>query len=309
MKREFPFGLPNGWFQAAYSDEVAVGQLVTLEYFGTELVLFRGDDGRARIFDAFCPHLGAHLGFGGRVVGNGVRCPFHAWEFDGEGRCARIPYAKRIPPKAEIRSWPVDEKNGLILVWFDKQGRPPSYEIPVVPEYESDEWTDYFRRDWVIRSRNQELAENIVDPVHFRFVHRTAEIPPTKAWIEDHVLRVHMDYPIAAGEEMQYGSIDAHCYGFGFGITRFEGIVDTTVVVSGTAIDEERVHNRLSFMVKKRESPEATEGLGKAFVAEIVRQFDEDIPIWENKTHWDRPVLCDGDGPIAVLRKWGEQFY
>jgi hypothetical protein len=118
-----------------------------------------------------------------------------------------------------------------------------------------------------------------------------------------------MSYPIGAGDQMQHGSIDVSCWGFGFGISRFEGIVDTTVVVSGTAIDEEYVHNRLSFMVKKRESEEATEGLGRAFVSEITRQFEEDKPIWENKTFWKQPVLCDGDGPIAVLRKWGQQFY
>jgi 3-ketosteroid 9alpha-monooxygenase subunit A len=309
MKRDFPFGMPNGWFQVAYGDEVAVGDLVKLEYFGEDLILFRGEDGRARVFDAYCPHLGAHLGVGGKVVGDGVRCPFHSWEFDGEGVCAKIPYAKRIPPRARIRTWDVDEKNGLIMVWYDKQGRPPAYELPEVPEYASDDWSPYYRRDWVIRSRNQELAENIADPAHFRFVHGTSEIPEAKAWIEDHVLHVQMEYPITPGDTPQRGAIDVSCWGFGFGISRFRGIVDTTVVISGTAIDDEHVHNRLSFMVKKRETPEATEGLGRAFVSEITRQFSEDMPIWENKTFWNQPVLCDGDGPIATLRKWGQQFY
>jgi len=309
MKRDFPFGMPNGWFQVAYGDEIAVGGIKKLEYFDRDLILFRGEDGAARVFDAYCPHLGAHIGVGGTVEGNGVRCPFHAWKFDGDGVCSEIPYAKRIPPQAKIRSWPVCEKNGLVMVWYDKEERPPAYDLPDVPEYASDEWTDYYRRDWKIRSRNQELAENIADPAHFKYVHRTAELPEARAWIEDHVLRVNMSYPIGAGDQMQHGSIDVSCWGFGFGISRFEGIVDTTVVVSGTAIDDEYVHNRLSFMVKKRESEEATEGLGRAFVSEITRQFDEDRPIWENKTFWKQPVLCDGDGPIAVLRKWGQQFY
>lgn len=309
MQRDFPFGIPNGWFQVAYSDELAVGDVRALEYFSRALVMFRGEDGIARVFDAFCPHLGAHLGVGGTVVGSRLRCPFHAWEWDGHGRCARIPYAKRIPPKAAVRTWPVREQDGLVMVWYDREGREPFFDLPEVPEYASDEWTDYFRRDWVIRSRNQELAENIADPAHFRYVHRTDALPTARAWIEGPVLRVAMDYPISPDADVQHGSIDVHCYGFGFGVTRFTGIVDTTVVVSGTAIDDEHVHNRLSFMVKKRESEEATAGLGRAFVAEISRQFDEDLPIWENKAHWRRPLLCDGDGPIATLRKWGEQFY
>ena len=125
--RRFPFPLPNGWYQVAYSDEVPVGEVKPLRYFATELVAFRGEDGEAHVLDAYCPHLGAHLGHGARVVGDRIRCPFHALEFAGSGRCARIPYAKRIPPRAEIRSWRVCEKNGMVLVHFDKQGRPPAF--------------------------------------------------------------------------------------------------------------------------------------------------------------------------------------
>ena len=43
--------------------------------------------------DAYCPHLGAHLGHGGRVEGGAVRCPFHAWLWGGDGRCLEVPYA------------------------------------------------------------------------------------------------------------------------------------------------------------------------------------------------------------------------
>ncbi|UCE86207.1 MAG: Rieske 2Fe-2S domain-containing protein [Deltaproteobacteria bacterium] len=309
VQRRFPFPLPNGWFQVAYSDELRPGEVQRAHYFGGELVLFRGEDGRARVLDAHCPHLGAHLGHGGRVVGNAIRCPFHAWEFDGDGRCVRVPYAKKVPPKAAIRAWTVDEKNGLVFVHFHKAGKPPAFAIPEVPEYASEEWTDYYRRDWVIRTCNQELAENSVDPAHFKYVHRTAEVPTAKAWAEGPVFRANLAYPIATGTGTLHGEIEIYAYGFGFGVTYFKGIVHTVVVISGTPIDEERVHQRLSFMVKKLDSEEATAGLGNAFVSEISRQFSEDIPIWENKVYWERPVLCDGDGPIGVLRRWGRQFY
>ena len=94
-KRQFSFGLPNGWFQLAYSDELKAGELEKLEYFGRPLVLYRGDDGVAHVLDAHCPHLGAHLGYGGEVAEISVRSPFHHWELDGDGRCSKIPYAKR----------------------------------------------------------------------------------------------------------------------------------------------------------------------------------------------------------------------
>jgi 3-ketosteroid 9alpha-monooxygenase subunit A len=301
--------MPNGWFQLVYGDELPVGSVQRLHYFGRELVAFRGEDGVARVFDAHCPHLGAHLGVGGTVVGSRLRCPFHAWEFDGEGRCVHIPYARRIPPLARVPAWRVVEKNGLVLVHFHKEGAEPEFEIPDVPEWESDAWTDYWRKDFVVKSCAQELAENTVDPAHFRFVHGTAELPTAEAWSEGPCLRVRMSYPIRMGDQIQHGDIDITTWGFGFGITRFTGIVDTTVVVTGTPIDDQTVHNRLSFMVKKLPSEEATQGLGRAFVDEISRQFSEDMPIWEHKVHWERPLLCDGDGPVGVLRSWAKQWY
>ncbi len=49
--------------------------------------------------------------------------------------------------------------------------------------------------------------------------------------------------------------------------------------------------------------------IGQAFIKEVNRQFADDIPIWENKIYLDKPQLCDGDGPIARLRKWAAQFH
>ena len=58
--------------------------------------MFRGQDGKAYVVDAYCPHLGANLAVGGRVVGNCIECPFHGWQFRGnDGKCERIPYAEK----------------------------------------------------------------------------------------------------------------------------------------------------------------------------------------------------------------------
>src|SRR5690606_31236792 len=97
LMARFPFGLPNGWFLLAYADELAPGQLMPLHALDRDLVVFRGASGSVHAFDAHCPHLGAHLGVGGRVVGDTIECPFHGWRFGGDGGCVEIPYAKRIP--------------------------------------------------------------------------------------------------------------------------------------------------------------------------------------------------------------------
>ena len=97
--------IPNGWFAVAWSKDLAVGEVQRIRYFDNEMVLFRTRSGQVRVLDAYCAHLGAHLAEGGKVVGETVKCPFHAWQYDGNGQCVVIPYAKKIPPKACVRSW------------------------------------------------------------------------------------------------------------------------------------------------------------------------------------------------------------
>src|SRR5271166_1134428 len=159
----FPFPrYPDGWFQVAYASELPPGGVMPLRAFGRELVLFRPEaQGAApQVVDAFCPHMGAHLGHGGKVEGESIACPFHAWQFDGSGRCTGIPYAQKIPPKAAVGTWPVREVNGLIMVWYHGLGAPPSWEVPALPEYDNPDWTPYETRTWKIRTHNQEMAEN-----------------------------------------------------------------------------------------------------------------------------------------------------
>jgi phenylpropionate dioxygenase-like ring-hydroxylating dioxygenase large terminal subunit len=310
MKREVPFPpYPNGWFQVAYADELAPGGVMPLEYFGQNLVLFRSADGAPHLLDAFCPHLGAHLGWGGRVDGSQLVCPFHAWRFDGAGACVAVPYANKIPPKAALRAWPVREVNGLILAWYHAAGEAPHYEVPALAEYGAEEWTPYERRRWTIRTRHQEMAENQVDSAHFHYLHGTSNMPESRAEANGPVLHVISTTGMKTPRGGVDGTVESTSYGFGYSTVRFRGIVETLLVSSGTAIDDQRLDVRFSFTIKKLPDKDVTQGVGKAFIREVTRQLEQDIPIWEHKTYWERPLLCDGDGPIGLFRKWCRQFY
>ncbi len=105
----FPFDVPYGWFLVAQSGELPVGEVLPRYYFGRHLVLWRDEEGQAHLQDAYCPHLGAHLAYGGKVKACAIQCPFHGWLFDGEGRNTEIPYGNRPNAKARIRSYPVRE--------------------------------------------------------------------------------------------------------------------------------------------------------------------------------------------------------
>lgn len=301
---------PIGWFCVAYSHELEAGHVKPLKYFGRDLVIFRTEEGVAHLLDAHCPHLGAHLGYGGKVEGDDIRCPFHAWTFNGEGRCTSVPYAKKkIPMKATIRRWEIREVNGMIMAWHHPDGAEPSWEPPTIAEYGDDAWTDYKFREWTIKTRNQEMAENAVDTAHFHYLHGTQNLPEAKAKPDGHILRVVSNTVSRSPAGPVEGEIQVEMHGFGFTTTRFVGIVETLLVNSVTAIDAEYVHCRFAFMVKKVGGRSVTEGIGAAYIAEIERQLEQDIPIWENKVHIKPPILCDNDGPIGRFRSWCKQFY
>ena len=93
-----PFPIPVGWFHVDFSENLKVGEIRNVELFGQEWVLFRTESGKPGMSDPYCPHLGAHMGHGGKVCGEHLRCPFHHWEYDADGWCKSIPYAKVMPP-------------------------------------------------------------------------------------------------------------------------------------------------------------------------------------------------------------------
>lgn len=306
MSERLPLSIPNGWFQVAYSDELDAGAVLPLRYFGKDLVLFRTHGGDIALLDAFCPHLGAHLGHGGVVEGDHIRCPFHAWEFDRAGVCRNVPYARRIPAKAKALPWHCIERNQMIWAWHHGAGEAPTWEVPEVPELSDDSWTSLERHRWTVRTHPQEMGENGVDRAHFQHVHGTKNVPESELHLDGHIRRAiqHVKMGTPRGEVEGEISIEAH--GMGCTITRFTGICETVLLLSHAPIDDEKVDTRFAFSQNKAD---AHTGVAAAVVKEVVRQMNQDIPIWEHKRYLPRPMLCDGDGPIPAYRRWASQFY
>lgn len=228
--------------------------------------------------------------------------------FRARGGAARL-FDAHGPPQARLRSWRLEEKNGVILAWHHARAAEPDWHVPVIPEWQAPGWSEPVRRSFRVRAHCQEMAENVVDDAHFKYVHGTHTKPVSSAEIDGPVFRAVQRTRVGTPRGDVDGRIEIASFGLGFGCTRFTGVVETLVVISGAPIDEEWSETTLRFQVKRLGSEDATRGVGRAFVAEIDRQFAQDIPIWENKAHWTRPVLCDGDGPIALLRRWAQQFY
>ena len=118
-QEDYPPFYPNGWLPILESSALKKSQILPIFAFGNDLVAFRSTAGKVTVLDAYCPHLGAHLGYGGRVIGDTVNCPFHGWVFNQSGDCVDIPgnSGKNIFLNIfQIFNWSVKHFNTLCLV-------------------------------------------------------------------------------------------------------------------------------------------------------------------------------------------------
>lgn len=312
MNTRYPFpASPNGWFSVGAADDLVQGDVKPVHYLGRELVLFRGEDGCARVFDAHCPHLGAHLGVGGRVCGDGVVCPFHGWRFDGEGQLVEVPGLERTP-RASARAWHVCERNGRIFVWHHAADAPPSFDVI---GYRDDEasWTPWRSSTYRVRVHVQDLTENIIDRAHFGKVHDMA------APDQDHfevsfsgasmVVEQSLKVTAVSKTGIEVSTRTTTC---GPGIAAIEvnqGPLEMLTYIAQTPIDDQLTEVNLLFSMKHLPDEESTESISELNDQITNVQFMQDVPIWENKIYRERPIITKVDGPVAQYRRWFRQFY
>lgn len=305
----FPFApYPNGWYRIAWSDELAVATTKALRWLGRELVAFRGADGAARVLDAHCPHLGAHLGHGGVVDGSCLRCPFHGWTFDGTGRCVSIPYADKIVRQARVQAWPVAEVNGAIFFYYDAERRAPPYPIPALRD--GRPIGAGRRRGWQIRTHIQEITENAVDSAHFNLVHRYEDVPVMTALDFDGPrFRVSFESQKRVFGVLSKTDFTIHYHGPGVAFARVNHPVEIDLLVTLTPIDHERCEQWIVVDGDLRYG-QLRRLLCRSLIADqVFADFRHDIPIWEHKVYLEKPLLCADDGPIHRVRHWYRQFY
>src|SRR5581483_10018538 len=100
--------------------------------FGEDLVLFRDDDGRPGLLGIHCAHRGADLSYA-RVEDGGLRCIYHGWLYDRDGRCVEQPgepSGSTFHERIRQTAYPCVEKGGLIIAYMG------GGEAPIVPAYE-----------------------------------------------------------------------------------------------------------------------------------------------------------------------------
>ncbi len=171
-----------GWYFVVRSQELRGGQARGFQICGQEIVMWRGSDGRVRAADAYCPHMGTHLGIG-KVIGNNLRCFFHHWQFDSEGECVEIPCQKEIPRAAKVKIYSVEERFDMIWIYPSAIAPPltESFDKDLAEELsesraasnrsEERRWSTSFGKAYERRCHHHVTMINGLDPQHLKTVH------------------------------------------------------------------------------------------------------------------------------------------
>lgn len=314
---------PTGWFQVAWTDDIAVGDVHKMAYFGQEMVAWRAQSGRLTVMDAYCEHLGAHLGFGGHVEGEVIECAFHGWQWNHEGRNVCIPYENRPNRGRRVRTYPVVERNESVYIWHDVHRRDPFFEVPDVFASFGDgsSEADYYPRASLyepqLELHPQYVLENGVDFAHFKFVHKTPIVPVFTRHDFDAPVSF-VDFTITfEGDEQQSiddvkSGVEAINGGLGVAVTKSSGMVDNRTIAAITPVDEYTSDVRFTVYIGRRPGSDPARAQTKAqeFGQEIIRQFTQDVHIWAHQRYSDPPALSSSEFEgFTAIRNWAKQFY
>lgn len=160
------------WMPIAAVAEIDDNPIKPVRLMGEDLVLYRDKSGTYGLVDLHCPHRRADLSYGW-VEDCGIRCNYHGWKFDHDGRCIEQPFEEIAHPEARykeritIKNYKVEAKAGLIWAYM---GPDPA---PLCPTWEPFTWENGFVQvvfsevpcNWV------QCQENSIDPVHFEWLH------------------------------------------------------------------------------------------------------------------------------------------
>ena len=320
-----PSRFARGWHCLGLADPFRDSGPHAVEAFGTKLAVFADTAGTLHVLDAYCRHMGGDLSRG-TIKGDALACPFHDWRWGGNGRCAGIPYARRVPVAARTRSWRTLEQNKQLFVWHDPQGNPPPPEvsIPRIEGAYAPEWSNWTWDSILVEGANcREVIDNVADMAHFFYIHFAF---PTyfKNVFEGHIASQYLrtrprpdveDGNYAQGTETTLRS-EASYFGPSYMIDELWHDYHGSTIQSAL-INCHYPVTPTSFMLQWGVIVKLPAGLPEEqadrvaakFAKFIGLGFEQDVEIWRHKSRIDNPLLCAEDGAVYQLRRWYEQFY
>ncbi|XP_018422763.1 PREDICTED: cholesterol 7-desaturase-like [Nanorana parkeri] len=333
-KGDLPPVYPNGWYLLLDSHLLEPGTVQNLTACGEQVAVYRTMDGNVYVLDAYCPHLGANLAVGGRVVGDCLECPFHGWQFHGkDGKCVSIPYAEKVPEFAKITKWPSCEINGMVFMWYHCDHIEPTWTIPEQEEITSKKWVYRGRTEHYVNAHIEEIPENAADVAHLAFLHEPnilsgGDLRYTKSRLWEfarHSWKVQWEAEPAPNNHCSKMTLSHGLLVFGIHFS----VLDLNVVARQVGPGVVMLTFKHSFLgqgmilhcvtpveplLQKVSHSIYYQKNVPAFIPRFIMmaectQFERDVMVWNNKKYLSKPLLVKEDAAIAKHRRWYSQFY
>lgn len=157
------------WHPVATLAELLVEPVMPVKLLGEQLALFRSADGSLGLVAARCAHRGASLACG-MLDADGLRCAYHGWKYDKQGRCVDTPAESEtstLKQRVRVSSYSVQSMAGLVWAYLGPQPAPllPRYEHMVHEDWQQDVGISRLPCNWL------QVAENTLDPLHVEYLH------------------------------------------------------------------------------------------------------------------------------------------
>ena len=320
------YAFPRGWFAVANGADIG-RKPVNVHYFGSDMVIYRGESGRVVMLDAYCPHMGTMLGSGENsatttdasfMEGDNIRCPFHAWRFGPDGRCNHIPYYDGpIPAGARVKSWPVEERYGIVFAWHDPEGRAPDFGLIDFPEWDDSAWVRWDGLEFLCDLNHPiEIFDNMSDVAHLGHLHGGHAVAYENAY-EGHLMHQHQRSAVAgssaSGSPELFGATYSTLAGYvgpGIAFGRFQEM-GAVQIICVTPIEDGTCRLWQAAMVRSRSgvvdepARQMRAGVSAMFGGGLMR----DGEVWKVKRPALHIIQLPSDGPFRQSRTWYSQFY
>jgi phenylpropionate dioxygenase-like ring-hydroxylating dioxygenase large terminal subunit len=160
----------NSWYVAGRTEDF-VSKLSAVTILNENIVIYRKQDGSPAALEDACPHRKLPLSMG-NLKGDTVECGYHRLTFDCAGACVSAPtQGDPIPKRAQVRSYPVEDRYGFLWIWMG-QGVPDA--LIEIPNFDNPAWGRTAFGALTIDCNYLYVIDNLLDPSHVAWVHVTS---------------------------------------------------------------------------------------------------------------------------------------
>ena len=292
--------VPTGWYRLGRLDDLAPGSVRPWSALGVELVVWVGEDHTVRAADAYCPHMGAHLGHGGTIdAADRLVCPFHARCFAADGTRSGDPDGGLVVHPVR----PVGD-HAYVFLAHDPDGVTPVWEPPDLHRMPRADPPRLLRTtEYRLTAHQQVIIEGDFDQAHFPLVHQRvfraddvefgehgARVAYTVTEPAPQTVHFELDGLSRVREQVAFDGIELLLVADSVSLDRTTTLTHATTALWGPSDDAVRVvAARIERLLR--------------------RDLARDAAIWEQRDYEAVPTYGPDDGLLVQFRRWARRFY